>query len=415
MPESRRTTLHDRVAEAIAQCIDGDWAICGVPCSVLEPWLQQIDGFSDRELIASNEGHALAFCAGAWLAGDAGVAYMQNSGLGNAVNALTSLIAPFEIPVICLIGWRGVPGVRDEPQHRVMGSITTQILSLCKVTPFYPAQDDEALENMVAELRTCVKNRQSCALLLPPTSWGKVHRLDGICTRSSDYPLRLHAAGHRSRDSFHSHAVLEMCCREFEFDSVFVATTGHNARELYAMDDGPNKFYMVGSMGHAGALALGIANRSQRRVIVIDGDGALLMHLGSMAMAGAFRGSCFTHVLMRNGVHESTGCQPIAGGGATDFKCIAASCGYLNAWRCDSLDDLRDYLRAAYVTAGPSFIEVPVTPRTARALPRIPDRLPDLALRLRNHLSATDSRFPDRRLVHNSQRQGLSSHRQETV
>jgi phosphonopyruvate decarboxylase len=367
---------------------DSAWTAVGVPCSTLEPWLLSMpEPIRNRMLIAPNEGEAVAFSAGTWLAGGMGLAAMQNSGVGNAINAFTSLLSPFQIPVALLVGWRGAPGVSDEPQHRLMGRITPSILAGCDIETISVSQSDFSSADILCRLADQIGKRRSCAVLFPPFA-GK--RSGAGPYDSTPTPSRQVAAPCDSthRDSLPTKTILELCCEQFDAQAVFVATTGYCARELFAIADGPNKFYMVGSMGHAAALGLGIAVKGRRRVVVLDGDGALLMRLGTLALVGGFQQLEFVHIVLNNGVHESTGAQPVCGGASVNLRAVADACGYPQSWAACSISDLKDMLKAASQLSCPVFIDVSAARRSA-VLPRIPDELSELACRFRDHISDT--------------------------
>lgn len=295
---------------------------------------------------------------------------MQNSGLGNAINPLTSLIAPYSIPLSLIIGWRASVKGTDEPQHHLIGSITRELLEKCGITSgrwpralvselhqgshAYLFESGE-IEKSSTDPVTISSRKKSCEV----AEW----RRQGSHSPPIDYILGVSAIAAEGLP--------------------VVATTGFASRELYAAGDEQNFFYQVGSMGCASSIALGIAAESGKSVVVIDGDGAALMRLGAMAAIGEKAPRGLVHLLIDNGVHESTGGQPVAGH-SVDFGTIAAACGYSAVARCNHADDLASIVSWAQKFEGPLLIHAQASARNTQALPRIRIPLPELAQRFRN-------------------------------
>ncbi len=317
----------------------------GVPDSLLKSICGYIADTEspDRHIIAANEGAALALAIGHHLAtGGVPLVYMQNSGLGNIVNPLTSLADKevYSIPMLLLIGWRGEPGVKDEPQHVKQGRITPALLDALEI-PFRILPDDPlAVEGCLDDMLGLISESNAPAALLV-----RAETFESYKYKSSPdtYPASREEA---------IREVLGMLAP----DDVVVGTTGMPSREIYearsAAGGGHNRdFLTVGGMGHASQIALGIAMaRKDRRVICLDGDGAALMHMGSLALIGtAGRSIPFKHVLLNNGAHDSVGGQPTAGFDV-DVPAIAMACGYQLALRADSLAGIKsafpEFLRA---------------------------------------------------------------------
>lgn len=358
----------------------------GVPCSYLKPFINfTIDHPRLRYVGAANEGDAVAIASGAHFAGQRGIAMFQNSGLGNAVNPLTSLNAILKVPVLLIVTWRGEPGgAHDEPQHALMGPITTQLLADMQIPwELFPtrAEDVEAvLARAVAHMdghgtpyalvmqKDAVKNHalQSKPAVLPAVtaaprvSWPPV----GERPSRTEVLRAVRAAADRRSD-------------------VLVATTGYTGRELYALEDLDDQLYMVGSMGCASSLGLGIAvSLPKSRVIVLDGDGALLMRMGALATLGVERPANLVHVLFDNEVHDSTGGQATTSHNV-DLGAVAAACGVPAVVRASSAAEVSAAVRAAH---GLTFIHVKTKPGAPADLPR-PAVTPDaVARRLRDRL-----------------------------
>jgi phosphonopyruvate decarboxylase len=338
----------------------------GVPCSYLQPLINFVSGSSQLRYVgAANEGDAVATAAGASLSGVGSVVLMQNSGLGNAVNPLTSLTWPFRIPILMVTTLRGEPGgPADEPQHELMGAITTQILTTMKIPweffPERPEQVEGAVDKAVCYMREA---SLPYALVLRKGAVAPFGIAANPPCRVNAKPRAPSGEGkYRRRDML---GAIRDSCRE---DDVIVATTGYTSRELYELGDAPNHFYMVGSMGCASSFALGIAlTQSRRRVIVIDGDGAAIMRLGAMTTIGGQRPKNLVHIVLDNQVHESTGGQPTASG-TIDFCAVAAACGYPHTVSADTPDALGALLRADDTEL--SFVHVPIQQGIERGLSR---------------------------------------------
>lgn len=339
----------------------------GVPCSYLTPFINYaINAPELRYIAAANEGDAVAIAAGAVLGGVRSVVMFQNSGLGNAVNPLSSLTHTARIPVLLVVTWRGEPGgAPDEPQHELMGRITPGLLDLLEIPwrPF-PATDGEiepALDEAVAHMH---KHRRPFALLMRKGSVAGDDRTVGLPPRELPQASpRRPAAALASR-----RAMLQAVRSAAGASDVLVATTGYTGRELYALGDAPNQFYMVGSMGCAVSLGLGVARACpRRRVIVLDGDGALLMRLGALATLGFERPDNLLHVVLDNGQHESTGGQATVSA-SLDFTNLALACGYPRAATYADPAALGEAL--ADRSASLRFLHVPVQPGVPDKLPR---------------------------------------------
>lgn len=357
----------------------------GVPCSYLTPFINYAIGAPGlRYVTAANEGDAVAIAAGAALGGTPAVAMFQNSGLSNAVSPLTSLTWTFRIPVLLVVTWRGQPGgPADEPQHELMGMITPRLLELMQVPwapfPADPADIDPALDRALAHF--CAEGRPF-ALVMRKGDVASV-KLQAAAPAPAPVPA---AATPRPRACQSRRDMLAAIRAAAGGQDVLVATTGYTGRELYALGDDPNQLYMVGSMGCAVSLALGLAlARPRRRVIAIDGDGALLMRLGALTTVGFERPPNLMHVLLDNGMHESTGGQATCAPGV-DFCAVATGAGY------PSVAAIHDAaaLTAALADHSPGlrFIHAPVVPGVPAALPRPTITPADVASRLRAFLDA---------------------------
>ena len=304
-----------------------------------------------QHIVAANEGNAIALCAGHYLAtGRPGLCYMQNSGLGNAVNPLASLMdgQVYGLPCLLVVGWRGEPGVHDEPQHVKQGQVTLSQLELLDV-PYMvldkamtEADFDAAFEDIRANLeagRTAAivvkKGGLTCSM---KAKYGNAHAM----TREEAVGVIARLAGKRD---------------------VIVSTTGKLSRELFelreSMGEGHERdFLTVGSMGHASMIALGIAlEQPDRRVWCLDGDGAALMHLGAMAVLGQKKPANLVHVVINNAAHETVGGMPVCEG-ALNLTGMAMASGYRHVSRAASEMELYQAVDAAMTAGELAFIEV---------------------------------------------------------
>ena len=312
---------------------------------------------------------------------------MQNSGLGNAVNPLTSLANTFDIPVLLIVTHRGKPGRRDEPQHELMGKITGSMFDLMEI-PWEPFPDAErdivpALERAQ---RHCAVRQRPYALLMQQGTVAP-HPLQGesIPSRAGVQCLRKSIAEAPAQLD-RGQALREIIDHTPVHGSILVGTTGYTGRELFAIDDRANQLYMVGSMGCASSFALGLSlARPDLEVTVVDGDGAGLMRMGNFATIGSYGRGNLVHVLLDNGVHESTGSQATVSANV-DFANIAAACGYGMALDGCGLAVIRE-LYARKNVDGARFAHLKITPGAPSGLPR-PDTSPrDVLRRLMTHIN----------------------------
>lgn len=358
----------------------------GVPCSYLTPLIDTvIDSRDIRYVGAANEGEAVAIAAGAELGGQPAVVLFQNSGLGNAVNPLTSLTFPFRLPVLVITTWRGEPGGElDEPQHEVMGEITPRLLELMKIPwerfPGSAAALEAALARATAFMRS---ERLPYAFVLQKSA---VEAALASKHRTPERALSGEVGGAFGPERIAPDEALRAVVAGLSGSDVVIATTGYTARALYAVGDRPNQLYVVGSMGCASSLALGLAlAQPARRVIVLDGDGAALMHLGAAAIIGHERPANLIHVLLDNGVHDSTGAQATVAP-AVDLGGVALACGYPAVRRIASAAELTQAVRGA--RRGPVFLHVRTEPRSSRKLPRPRETPAEVAARFTSWLRA---------------------------
>ena len=325
----------------------------GVPDSLLKNLCAYITDHADaaHNIIAANEGGAMGLAAGHYLAtSQIPVVYMQNSGEGNIINPLASLTDPdvYNIPVLLVIGWRGKPGVHDEPQHVKQGKVTTGLLNVMGIDYTVLSKDeDKAAAQIQKAINYMQATKQCYALVIEKDTFDaytlqKVEKNDLTLSREDAIQIVASALGKKD---------------------VIVSTTGMISRELFeyrtAKNEGHERdFLTVGSMGHASQIALGIALEKQdRRVWCFDGDGATIMHMGSMAIVAQKAPRNYIHVVFNNGAHDSVGGQPTVGLNI-DLPAIAKAVGYKSVFSVSTKEELEKSL--SHLGEAPVFLEIKV-------------------------------------------------------
>jgi phosphonopyruvate decarboxylase len=352
----------------IASCARNIDFFAGVPCSFLTPLINRIISEPNLDYVgAASEGEAIAIAAGAWLAGRNTVVMCQNSGLGNAVNPLTSLNFPFRIPTLLIVTWRGEPGIHDEPQHELMGQITVGVLDLMRIEhamlPTDAAAVGTALDVAVTEMSA---RRLPYALIMPHDTVSDDTRPPPSAlspVRGTRLDLRRNGARPR-RDE-----ILQRVIHGAPEAAAIIATTGKAGRELFTLADRKQHLYLVGSMGCASGVGLGVSLNTHRPVIVLDGDGAALMKLGTFATIGATGPGNLIHIVLDNGVHDSTGGQATASA-AIDFAGVALACNYRHAISCDAVAEFDRALTEALKAGGPTLVHARIQPGSMDKLGR---------------------------------------------
>ncbi|MDD9946789.1 MAG: phosphonopyruvate decarboxylase [Myxococcales bacterium] len=360
----------------------------GVPCSYFTPLVNYmtIDPELDY-LSATSEGEAVAIAAGMTTAGKPAFALMQNSGLGNAINPVTSMLYIYRMPVILLVSHRGQPGRPDEPQHALMGQITEELSTLCGMRTHVLSPErftDEVAQahaDGVPAAWICRKGTLEGGPQAPPLAF-EVNSSAATPSNQGRFKPTL------SREQAIGN-ILPLLNRGLDAGKApaVIATTGKLSRELYELDDRDfsrsNRFYMVGSMGCALGFGLGVARaRPGRPVVVLDGDGSLLMKLGSLATVGFTRPQNLHHVVLDNGAHDSTGGQPTPSP-AVDFAALAMAAGYRLAETVDDGPTFQNVLERHLRTEGPTLLRMLITTGSRKDLgrPRLSPR--DAYLRFR--------------------------------
>ena len=353
----------------------------GVPCSLLGPLMERVQTSSHwRYVAAANEGDAVAVASGATLGGLRAAVLMQNSGLGNAINPLTSLNHPYRIPILLMVSLRGDPEAEpDAVQHQLMGRVTTKFLDNMEIPWRFLSPRESELSGVLDEMQSHFElEKRPFALVIRKKTFA-----DG-CTLEQAVPREIEPSTSQAlpRALFQRLDFLKALVEATSERDILVAGTGYTSRELNDCQDRANHFYMQGSMGCASSLGLGIAlAKAERRVIVLDGDAALAMRLGNLTVIGSQAPSKLIHIVFDNGVNESTGGQASPGVGV-DFAALASCCGYARVARVARPEELIGALSGA----GPAFIQVPVLRGAQGASPRPSLTLEGLAQRLQEHL-----------------------------
>jgi phosphonopyruvate decarboxylase len=327
----------------------------------------------DRHVIAANEGAAVGIAIGHYLrTGEPAAVYLQNSGLGNLVNPLLSLADPavYGIPMLLIVGWRGQPGVPDEPQHVTQGRLMPTLLDALEVPWAVLPREPAAVERCVKDgVAAAVARGRPCALLVEK----------GTFAAAAGAPGAPAAAAHEGLAS--REEALAALVDAVGPEALIVSTTGMLSRELFALraargESGERDFLTVGGMGHASAIALGVAMREPRHEVwCFDGDGALLMHLGSLATIADHAPERFFHVVFNNGVHDSVGGQPTSIG-RVDVAATARAVGYRGAESTVAIGAIAEQVARLRADGGPSLLEVRVRPGSRPDLGR-PTRTPE--------------------------------------
>ncbi|KAA6332252.1 Pyruvate dehydrogenase [termite gut metagenome] len=328
----------------------------GVPDSLLKNICAYIsDHFvTQNNIIAANEGAAIGLAAGYYMAtGKIPVVYMQNSGLGNTINPLLSLTDKevYNIPLILLVGWRGEPGIKDEPQHIKQGKVTIPLLDTIGINNIVLSKKEEIFkEQLETALDHIKKTKEPFAFVVQKDVF-------------DDYKLKREGVDNKSLMSRES--AIQVVLDSMTDTDIVVSTTGMISRELFEYRElkkqGHEKdFLTVGSMGHASQIALSIAlQKSERKVFCFDGDGAALMHMGSMATIGSIKPKNYVHIVFNNGAHDSVGGQPTVGL-RIKFPQVALSCGYTLAISVEDESLLKESLTEINFLEGPVFFEIKV-------------------------------------------------------
>ena len=329
----------------------------GVPDSLLKEFFLCVDDRMSKEqhIITANEGNAIALACGHYLAKQSiPLVYMQNSGLGNAINPLLSLCDPdvYSIPMLLMIGWRGEPGVKDEPQHVKQGKIQIELLNTMDIPYEIISKDSQDFKSKISKcIDTAKGENRPTALLIKKGTFDKYGK---TVSAKEDQSMKREEA-------------LEIILDNLDDNTIVVSTTGKTSREIFEIREKNNQsheqdFLTVGSMGHCSSIALGIAlAKPHRQVVCIDGDGAMLMHLGSLTSIADLKPNNFRHILMNNEVHESVGGQSTVAKNI-NLSAIIESFEVIKMFLAESSLDLKQKIKEFLFCSEPSFLEIKIRP-----------------------------------------------------
>lgn len=352
------STLYDLLRE------EGIGFFTGVPDSLLKDFCAYISDNTceKKHIIAANEGNAIGLAVGHYLGtGKPSLVYMQNSGLGNAINPLLSLADPevYSVPMLLLIGWRGEPGLKDEPQHIKQGRIMENLLNVLEIPYFRLTASTRNIDSLISSAtRKMGEEKRPVALLV---SKGAFNNYTLMSRTETNFPLNREGA---------ISSIVNLASR----DDLFISTTGMASRELYEIRSKhqlghKNDFLTIGAMGHVSCIAYGLAiAQPSRKIICIDGDGSLLMHMGSLSTIGTGAVFNLIHVVINNGAHDSVGGQPTSAFDV-DLKNVAVACGYQSVFSVQTKDEIQIAFNKA-CREGPSMIEIKVKKGSRKDLGR---------------------------------------------
>lgn len=326
----------------------------GVPDSLLKDICAYISDNTTpiKHLITANEGSAIALAVGQYITtGQPSLVYMQNSGFGNALNPLLSLADAkvYGVPMLVMVGWRGEPGIKDEPQHIKQGEIMEQLLEACNLPKIIIDGKTSKIGEILKSAVDHAINKSQPIILLIKKDTFETYKLKNAQSDISKI----------CRED-----AIKMIVETSGKDDIFVATTGMASRELFEIrvrnkQAHDKDFLTVGSMGHANMIALGIAQNTDRHVFCIDGDAASLMHLGNFTSVGQSGAQNLIHIILNNAAHDSVGGQPTIAG-KVDIPLIAKACGYSTTESTFDIDEIKNFIKHFKLVSGPHLLEVKV-------------------------------------------------------
>ncbi len=326
----------------------------GVPCSFLKDLINY--AINDcNYVMAANEGDAVAICAGAYLGGHKSVFLCQNSGLTNATSPLTSLNYCFRLPLLGFVSLRGEPGLNDEPQHELMGTITTKFLDIMGIPWEFLAPDFSEAKKQIERANRFIENNQTFFFVVKKGTFEK----EALKSQNLNVKTNQRKVLQSKADQMPTRTeILQRLNRIKDGSTVQLATTGKTGRELYEVEDAPNNLYMVGSMGCISSIALGLAlARPDKKIIALDGDGAFLMRLGAIATNAYYAPDNMLHILLDNQAHDSTGGQATVST-IVRFTEMVAAAGYKHSVYVHDLDELERAVNEWKQNGGLTFLYI---------------------------------------------------------
>lgn len=339
----------------------------GVPDSLLKNLCAHIDTTysAQQHIITANEGNAVALAMGRYMANSVPTCvYMQNSGLGNTINPLTSLADPkvYSIPMLLVIGWRGEPGVKDEPQHVKQGAITEKQLDILDI-PYVVINSETNIEKLALPLlNTMVTQSRPVAILVKKNTFSEINS------------TRPDKQAHNSKKQLPREQALSVLLDIFSEDDVVVSTTGKTSREVFELrksrGQSASDFLTVGGMGHTSSIAMGVAlGAPNKRVIAIDGDGSMLMHMGALPIIGCHNICNLVHIVLNNECHESVGGQPTVAG-KIKIADIALASGYTKYFSASTTTEITSQWSTLSEQTGPILLEIKIAKGARKDLGR---------------------------------------------
>jgi len=347
----------------------GFFPFMGVPCSVFKSLINYLENNpSMKNYLCSSEGEAMGLAGGFSLSGKIPVVYMQNDGYGNTINPLSSLQLMYKLPALLLISWRAEPGKNDAPQHKIMGETLLKLLDVFKIPYKILSDEIQDLKNSIQKAAShCLQKRTPFAFIVKKGYFEKLERVKSIPNQSRE-----------KRVSYLK--ILDRFCKEKD---ILLGATGFSGRELYQSIEHKFKFYMMGSMGCLGSIGLGISQENpDRNIFVLDGDGALLMKMGTLSTIGYYQPQNLIHICFDNHSYESTGGQPTTSP-KTDFPAVARACGYKFSISISKVSDFKKILKNIDAHKKPLFIHINIAPGSIKSLERpstSPEEMRDIIL-----------------------------------
>jgi phosphonopyruvate decarboxylase len=336
----------------------------GIPDSLLKEFCAYVTDNSSNEnhIISANEGGSIGIATGYHLAtGKVPLVYLQNSGIGNCINPLLSLADKevYGIPMILMIGWRGEPMVKDEPQHIKQGRVQNELLEKMEIPYIIIDQNSQNIENIIKELKEKALNIKNPVALVVKKNTFSTYKLNS----------QIVAKYQMTRED-----AIKVILNNIPHDSIIVSTTGMASREVfeqrvYRNEEHNKDFLTVGAMGHCSQIALGVSLNTKKKTICLDGDGAVIMHLGSMPIIGQYAKNNFIHIVLNNSAHDSVGGQPTVAN-LINLDKIASSVGYKYCNVVESEKDLISRLSSVLNADGSVFIEVRINKGSRKDLGR---------------------------------------------
>jgi phosphonopyruvate decarboxylase len=350
----------------------------GVPCSLFKHLINYIEDADNYQYFAaSSEGEAMGLAGGFALSAKMPVVLMQNDGYGNAVNPLSSLQMLYGLPCLLLVSWRGEPGKKDAPQHELMGQTLLEFFNIFKIPYKILDPDMDDFSSIIQEAKNHLNTAKTPYGLVIKKGFFVEYQQKEKQTLNNNFEIRgpyLKALNRLKTD-----------------EDLFIGTTGFSGREMHVLLDHNGKFYMMGSMGCAPSIGLGVAlENPDKRVFVIDGDGALLMKMGSLATVGNYGPKNLIHICFDNSQYESTGGQKTSAH-VVDFSKVAAACGYLSSSSTDNIAEFSKQIGECLNVDGPHFLHIKTGPGTLPNLPRPQESAEEMRDNFINFLTRNNS------------------------